>query len=83
MTNHADDEPPYPVDTGRKLNVLCAFNLRPLSAGYVSWRNIGEVLDFQKNFPVLSPNGKLGVTIDAKLRFEKQIEQIYAKATKL
>ena len=22
---------PFPVDTGRKLNVLCTFNLRPLS----------------------------------------------------
>ena len=23
----------YPVDTGRKLNVLCTFNLRPVSNG--------------------------------------------------
>ena len=23
----------FPVDTGRKLNVLCTFNLRPVSAG--------------------------------------------------
>ena len=23
----------YPVDTGRKLNVLCTFNLRPVSTG--------------------------------------------------
>ena len=23
----------YPVDTGRKLNVLCTFNLRPVSMG--------------------------------------------------
>ena len=26
---------PYPVGTGRKLNVLCTFNLRPVSSGYV------------------------------------------------
>ena len=24
----------YPVDTGHKLNVLCTFNLRPVSTGY-------------------------------------------------
>ena len=27
-----------PVDTGRKLNVLCTFNLRPVSTGYESAR---------------------------------------------
>ena len=26
----------YPVDTGRKLNVLCTFSLRPVSTGYSS-----------------------------------------------
>ena len=25
----------FPVDTGRKLNVLCTFNLRPVSTGLV------------------------------------------------
>ena len=43
----------------RSIYALC------LRDTFVSWRNIGEVLDFQKNFPVLSPNGKLRVTVDA------------------
>ena len=29
-----DFEDQIPVDTGRKLNVVCTFNLRPVSAGY-------------------------------------------------
>ena len=37
VEDHESDEEyeeDYPVDTGRKLNVLCAFNLRPVSKGY-------------------------------------------------
>ena len=29
-----------PVDTGRKLNVLCAFNLRPVSTGLLTSQKI-------------------------------------------
>ena len=37
VEDHESDEEyeeDYPVDTGRKLNVLCTFNLRPVSKGY-------------------------------------------------
>ena len=27
----------FPVDTGRKLNVLCTFNLGPVSTGFRCW----------------------------------------------
>ena len=36
--NHRSLERPtlyYPIDTSRKLNVLCTFNLRPVSTGYI------------------------------------------------
>ena len=35
-------ETPNPADTGRKLNVLCTFNLRPVSTGNIPmhlWKN--------------------------------------------
>ena len=33
------NEGSFPVDTGRKLNVLCTFNLRPVSAGFQRHKN--------------------------------------------
>ena len=40
----------HPVDTGRKLNVWCTFNLRPVSTGQISF--------FEKlSFLILSKDG--------------------------
>ena len=33
------NEGSFPVDTGRKLNVLCTFNLRPVSTGFQRHKN--------------------------------------------
>ena len=55
----------FPVDTGRKLNVLCTFNLRPVSTGSASGNscqlstkytppwfvNISWIVTCYKNFP--------------------------------
>ena len=34
----------HPVDTGRLLNVLCTFNLRPVSTGYNHVATIGSTI---------------------------------------
>ena len=45
----------YPVDTGRKLNILCTFNLRPVSTAYECHGSL--IFDYSKliwNEPGLS-----------------------------